>query len=100
MIPIEKKPDGYYLKQKSGTEIAFYRDPIPDRPSTGNWVTETKDLDGKMTTVYRNNDRSFNIVTKSPDGTVSNTIQKVDGTTITTTTDSRGITTTNDPNGN
>lgn len=94
---LEKKPYGYSGKERDGTSISFYRDPTPDRPSTDNWVTETKGTDGTVTSVYRNNDRSFNTVTKNPDGTISSTLQKPDGTTIAT--DSRGITTTTNTDG-
>jgi hypothetical protein len=98
-VILEKKPDGYYGKQEDGTKITFYRDPITGRPSSDNWVTETKATDGKVTTVYRNNDRSFNVVTKNPDGTNSTVIEKPDGTTIIKATDSRGITKTTNPDG-
>src|SRR5262249_50818435 len=91
-VDLEKNPDGYSVKLRDGTKITFYRDPNPDSPSRDNWVTETKTIDGKVTTVYRNNDRSFNIATKNPDGTNSTAVEKPDGTTTTISKDSRGIT--------
>ena len=97
MVPLEKKPDGYYGKQEDGTKITFYRDTVSDKPSTGNWVTETKAIDGKVITVYRNNDRSFNISTRNPDGTNSTAIEKSDGSGVMK--DSRGITKTTNSDG-
>jgi hypothetical protein len=97
VIDLEKKPYGYSGKQKDGTDITFYRDPSTDSPSSGHWVTETKDTEGKVTTISRNNDRSFIIATKNPDGTTSTATEKPDGTNIET--DSGGITTTTNPDG-
>jgi len=94
---LERKPYGYSAKQADGTVINFYRDPNPDSPSHDNWVTETKTTDGKVITVYRNNDRSFVIATKNPDGSNSTAVEKPDGTTITK--DSRGITRTTNSDG-
>jgi hypothetical protein len=61
-----------------GTEIAVYRDNIPGKPSSGNWVSVTKDPGGNTTTVYRNNDGSFKIVSTDPNGFSTVTVDKND----------------------
>ena len=61
-----------------GTEIVFYRDSIPGKPSSGNWVTVTKEPGGNTTTVYRNNDGSFRIINTNPNGFSTVTVEKYD----------------------